>query len=75
MKIEKIVCDNCEVEKKDTNHWWMVGITADVNGLYICKLGDTLNKVTHACGQKCALEMASRWMTTGNLVDPKVGAI
>ncbi len=70
MKREAFYCDGCGVEKKDVNRWWLLRGDCGMVSIESWKSlsGDSY---VHACGEKCALEMASRWMQSGKLVADK----
>lgn len=58
MKREIIVCDQCGIEKKDTNHWFMVDVASDAFSIYTWT-ENLLYK--HYCGEKCVSIAFSAW--------------
>jgi hypothetical protein len=74
MKREIILCDNCSREKGEVNHWYMLApmIGAGNEIITVTRWSDAaIENFKHACGEKCALEMASRWMQSGKLIADK----
>lgn len=73
------ICDECGVEKKETNHWYLVldDFGKDKNlsllgcpGIAIVPWNDGLAKslgLKHICGQNCATAIFSRWLSYGQL--------
>ena len=71
MIVPKTICDNCQVEKKESNHWFKILLQLE-GRLVLAKNGITeeekAGREVDACGEKCVLAIASRWMETGSTV-------
>jgi ribosomal protein L37AE/L43A len=78
-------CDNCGKDRDDdTNHWFVLmkevaPLAHDERdyGLIIRRWDENFAEVRdakHACGQDCAMQMASRFLATGNFERKAVGA-
>jgi hypothetical protein len=62
-------CDVCGTEKKDTNHWWRIGLNAST--LWAQPFWDITEKYKvvyrDACGQACAMKLFDRYLSNGTL--------
>ena len=73
--ITQIVCDGCQVVKKEVNHWYALTVTE--RGAHLQPLDllqDRINAPTREersllCGRSCALTALTHWMD-GLLVLP-----
>ena len=50
--VNKVLCEGCGAEKKETNHWYMVGKLADKFTLLPWHEKSQRN-YRHVCGQMC----------------------
>jgi len=76
----KTICDNCGKEKQETNHWFGIVLNYDAahddgKTYAIAVTQHTLavtdkdwRHVGDACGQACAQEMVSRYLSTGKVL-------
>lgn len=53
MLIQSVTCDNCGVQKKESNHWFTV--TKDGEGIIIRRMHqeDLSEEEQHICGETC----------------------
>lgn len=75
MKRATFQCDNCGKDRdNDTNHWFVLleekpPLGQERCGLIIRHWNKEFAQVAeakHSCGQDCAMQMASRFLATGN---------
>jgi len=50
--VTKVLCEVCGIEKKETNHWYMVGKKAD-KFLLLAWHEQSQRNYRHVCGQQC----------------------
>lgn len=61
MRIEKIACDVCKIEKKETNHWFIVSLSNDLDEAHIGPL-DSHTPFAYqydTCGLPCTFKLIS----------------
>lgn len=73
MRTERFTCDQCGIEKGETNHWFI--LFAGANGFEMRPWPDRMEGAyktswRHICGQNCASILLARWMATGKLDKP-----
>lgn len=63
-----VSCDVCNVDKKETNHWFASWINED-GSFHSAALERAPQSphVRHACGTDCNGKLLQRWMGTGKL--------
>lgn len=68
-KLDTFRCDECGIQKQETNHWWLIQPCGDGTlALSPWKEHQTsLPNVAHLCGQSCVHAALDRWMTNGSL--------
>lgn len=72
MKVDTYKCDVCGVEKKVANRWWILWIRDDGLALDPWEKKGANPAYAHAyhvCGEAHGLELVSRFMQTGSLVN------
>lgn len=72
---QKVICDVCGVEKRDTNHWYTLHLQSYTTAHFTTRLvltqfnpvEQTTGSQKHACGQACVHKLVDRWLQTGSL--------
>ena len=63
-EIKTYACDECRVQKKETNHWWEVFRLPDTQGIAIFPFdGESFEgwvKVADLCGANCVAQYMSK---------------
>ena len=71
MRVTEYVCDECGKKRSsDTNHWRTIFISASkdfVSTNFGFMPLDSDREVRDVCGQECATQTYSRWLSTGKL--------
>jgi hypothetical protein len=64
-------CDVCQIQKQQTNRWWVVAIQG--KGIFTIRDAHRTRPANgvDVCGQNCAHTLFDRWMTTGSLNKPE----
>lgn len=70
MRTERFTCDQCGIEKGETNHWYIV-VLPPLEGFNVYTWESGMPG-KHVCGQNCASILLARWMATGKLDKPSV---
>lgn len=59
-------CDNCGIEKKEVNHWWVIDANAKTKSMFIIPLENAGNVFGRnyirikACGLECLAKLESK---------------
>ena len=65
------ICDNCGMEKKETNHWWRMAVSGFTLRVQPQSCNDSslhvVEENAEACGSKCAAELFERFLAKGSL--------
>lgn len=67
MKVESYKCDGCGKMKGETNHWWIMYASRDLDNapmfqIYTWPSGTPSDGVKHICSQECAIKTISEWL-------------
>jgi hypothetical protein len=64
-KVDTYRCDVCEVQKRETNHWFVVSTEAP--GYFAVRTWENAGSMvkspsaSHVCGLECATKLLARW--------------
>ena len=68
--LNTFICDVCGMQKKDTNHWWLLFIHADSIGLFKWE-AQSKEDALHLCSESCAVKKISEFMGGKSCVTAK----
>ena len=61
MRVSSIICDECGVQKKESNHWFIGFLWSTGNGISVRPMSPKEpNDLKHLCGEKCVLSFVSK---------------
>jgi hypothetical protein len=67
MKIQAYQCDECGVQKKESNHW-VLAFVSTVGGLNFWPWSDISDsRAIHLCGEGCAAKVLSKQIASWKL--------
>ena len=62
-----ITCDQCGLQKKESNHWWSIYCALDLQNFTICPQLTVPQEIPQtclfeACSEECAHRLLGKWM-------------
>lgn len=63
-KIDTYACEECDKQKGDTNHWFIIELFPSQFQINTWGIFTNMDKKIAACSEQCVTKILSKWMST-----------